>query len=82
MGSIRTTYLRFPIITHTLHSQSENDPKKSAWLYHLEQIQDLLRENGQDCSRPPEDSDKLYMCSGDRAIIEVAHPLPLDRDKK
>lgn len=70
------------LITLTRYLQSEDDPKKSAWLYHLEKVQELLRENGQDCSRPSEDSDKLYMCIGDRAIIEVAHPLPLDRDKK
>nr|XP_018908706.1 PREDICTED: uncharacterized protein LOC109038185 isoform X1 [Bemisia tabaci]XP_018908707.1 PREDICTED: uncharacterized protein LOC109038185 isoform X1 [Bemisia tabaci] len=31
-----------------------------------------------DFARPPPESDKLYMCVGERDIIEVAHPQPSD----
>lgn len=39
--------------------------------------QDVLQDmSEQDFNRPPPDSDKLYMCIGERDIIEVAHPTP------
>lgn len=49
------------------------------WLQHLKKAQEILQEQSEhDFSRPPSDSDKLYMCIGERDIIEVAHPTPSD----
>lgn len=39
-------------------------------------LQDQLSEH--DFNRPAAESDKLYMCIGERDIIEVAHPTPTD----
>lgn len=63
--------------------QSENNPHKVPWLKYIEQgKKSLKKENNQDFSRPSTHSDKLYMCIGEKAIIEVAHPMPSDGDNK
>lgn len=48
----------------------------------LEGEKSLHTESGQDFSRPSIESDKLYMCVGEGAIIEVAHPVAPDQDEK
>lgn len=63
--------------------QSEEEPAKMFWLNYLTEGEKLLKfDSGQDFSRPSSESDKLYMCIGERAIIEVAHPVPVDGENK
>lgn len=66
-------------IAYKLKLEAEENLEKSPWVCYLEEGQKSLKiEHGQDFSRPSMESDKLYMCIGERAIIEVAHPVPLE----
>uniref|UniRef100_T1J663 Winged helix-turn-helix domain-containing protein n=1 Tax=Strigamia maritima TaxID=126957 RepID=T1J663_STRMM len=56
-------------------ADSSNDINWSA--YANETIENVAREEI-DFSRPPSNSDKLYMSLGGKDVIEVDHPLPLD----
>ncbi|XKL59919.1 hypothetical protein PGB90_000935 [Kerria lacca] len=70
-------------IAYNLKLQSEEEPAKMFWLNYLTEGEKLLKfDSGQDFSRPSSESDKLYMCIGERAIIEVAHPVPVDGENK
>ncbi|XP_065202307.1 uncharacterized protein LOC135832761 isoform X2 [Planococcus citri] len=70
-------------IASKLKSETENSPSIAPWLKYIEQgKKSLKKENNQDFSRPSVESDKLYMCIGEKAIIEVAHPVPTDGDNK
>lgn len=53
------------------------------WLNYLREALNTLRgQADQDFSAPSADTDKLYMSIGERDLIEVAHPAPLDRAVK
>lgn len=63
--------------------QLESERENVSWLGYLEDIiNSLKKESDQDYSKPSSESDKLYMCIGERAIIEVAHPMPQENDFK
>ncbi|XP_054279456.1 uncharacterized protein LOC128997788 [Macrosteles quadrilineatus] len=66
------------IATH-LKQQSDTECDKTTWLRYLKKGQEMLQSQSEhDFCRPPTDTDKLYMCIGERDIIEVAHPTPAD----
>lgn len=66
-----------------IFDQHDAKPGDSKWLRFLSEGEKSLQiENGQDFSRPSIDSDKLYMCIGEGAIIEVAHPVAPDQDER
>ncbi|KAK7586219.1 hypothetical protein V9T40_004095 [Parthenolecanium corni] len=70
-------------IAYKLKTQHDAKPGDSKWLRFLSEGEKSLQiENGQDFSRPSIDSDKLYMCIGEGAIIEVAHPVAPDQDER
>nr|CAD7258563.1 unnamed protein product [Timema shepardi] len=62
-----------------LKVQSESEDCSIPWLKYLKEgLSSLGPESEQDFNQPPPESDKLYMSIGERDLIEVAHPAPLE----
>lgn len=71
-------------IAAKLKVSSESDSKTPPpWLNYLKGGLNVLSGQAeQDFSAPSADTDKLYMSIGERDLIEVAHPAPLDKAVK
>ncbi|XP_063226485.1 uncharacterized protein LOC134533133 isoform X2 [Bacillus rossius redtenbacheri] len=66
-------------IAAKIKSQVELEDCSGPWMKYLQEGQESLRaDSEQDFSQPPPETDKLYMSIGNRDLIEVAHPAPLD----
>nr|CAD7399534.1 unnamed protein product [Timema cristinae] len=66
-------------IAGKLKAQSESEDCSIPWLKYLKEgLSSLGPESEQDFNQPPPESDKLYMSIGERDLIEVAHPAPLE----
>ncbi|KAJ8881794.1 hypothetical protein PR048_018280 [Dryococelus australis] len=62
-----------------LKSQVEHEDCSPPWMQYLQDgLVSLRSDSEQDFSQPSPETDKLYMSIGDRDLIEVAHPAPLD----
>nr|CAD7460216.1 unnamed protein product [Timema tahoe] len=60
-------------------TKSESEDCSIPWLKYLKEgLSSLGPESEQDFNQPPPESDKLYMSIGERDLIEVAHPAPLE----
>jgi hypothetical protein len=66
-------------IVSKLKAESEREGGSFPWKKYLAvAIETLQLDTSEtDFSKPPPDSDKLYMAIGQQDVIEVAHPLPL-----
>lgn len=71
-------------IASKLKMSNESDATSiPPWLNYLREALNTLRgQADQDFSAPSADTDKLYMSIGARDLIEVAHPVPLDKTVK
>lgn len=66
-------------IASQLKAQSEVECESTPYLRYLREGQEALKsELDNDFKRPSLETDKLYMCIGERDMIEVAHPAPQD----
>lgn len=54
--------------------QVEDDPTQAVWDKYITEGISKLSKDGVNFSRPPEDTDKLYMSLGGSDVIEVTHP--------
>ncbi|CAH1403456.1 unnamed protein product [Nezara viridula] len=69
------------IIQEVARKMKEQDEKSggSSWLHFMEEgLSHLGVQSEHDFIRPSGDTDKLYMPIGEKDLIEVAHPQPLD----
>ncbi|PNF19521.1 hypothetical protein B7P43_G02178 [Cryptotermes secundus] len=66
-------------IVSKLKAESEREGGSFPWKKYLaEAVETLQLDTSEtDFSKPPPDSDKLYMAIGQQDVIEVAHPSPL-----
>eukprot|EP00095_Tigriopus_kingsejongensis_P000269 maker-scaffold329_size204955-snap-gene-1.21 protein:Tk00269 transcript:maker-scaffold329_size204955-snap-gene-1.21-mRNA-1 annotation:"PREDICTED: hypothetical protein LOC100649604" len=64
-------------LAQNLVKKHEANPSEAPWLHYFRSAQqELEAETGTDWSRPPADTDKLYMSMGGGDVIEVGHPPP------
>lgn len=61
-------------ISARLKAQVEDDPTQAVWDKYITEGISKLSKDGVNFSRPPEDTDKLYMYLGGSDVIEVTHP--------
>lgn len=82
LNSLSVKWIRFSwyfILKGLLILQSEAECERTPYLNYLREGQAALKsESENDFKRPSLDTDKLYMCIGERDMIEVAHPAPQD----
>lgn len=71
-------------IASKLKMSSESDRNATPpWMNYLREGLNILSGQAeQDFRAPSADTDKLYMSIGERDLIEVAHPAPLDKSVK
>ena len=62
------------INTFNIDYQGEEDPSQAVWNTYMDEAIEKLAKEGVNFSRPPEDTDKLYMSLGGSDVIEVTHP--------
>ena len=63
-------------IVEQIRDQCKANPHHSPWEDYIRDGQALLQGQEVDFSRPPPETDKLYMNIGGNDIIEVGHPPP------
>ena len=69
-----TSQQEFLSNTSITDNQGEDDPSQAVWNTYIDEAIEKLAKEGVNFSRPPEDTDKLYMSLGGSDVIEVTHP--------
>lgn len=84
LKSYRPHNLNLQDIAANLKKSADNDSKLSPpWVNYIRDALNILMSSPEPDFRPPNsETDKLYMNIGNKDLIEVAHPLPLDKSVK